>query len=209
MFPADRTIYKLMNFQATRRSFLRVCGVGSIPFGLAACAPGEVVCEVGNWALPVKPAGVFFDCLQMSVMSDAANLIVGDGDWPTADDAHVVTYLDQIFGEWAGPDLKVRMSRLAEHLGNFAVQQQGRAYVQLNQEQRLQTLRQYDAAAFADRKDEANATYIEFKTLVLKIYNTSAEANRDFVLVPGEYIGNLSASEHLELVRAKALEFAG
>ncbi len=186
-----------------------MCLAGGGSFGLAACGPGEVVCEIGNWALPVKPAGVFFDCLQMSVMSDAANLIVGEGKWPTADDAQVVTYLDQIFGEWAGPDLKMRMSRLPEHLDNFAVQQQGRAYVQLDQEMRSETLSRYDAAAFADRKDEANATYIDFKSLVLKIYNTSAEANRDFVLVPGEYIGNLSASEHLELVRTKALDFAG
>jgi hypothetical protein len=158
---------------------------------------------VALWA-----AGSFFDCHQMSILSDIADLIVGEGDWPTAGDAGVVTYLDQIFGEWAGPGLKVRLSRMPEQLDRFAVEQHGSAYVRLDRSKRSQTLSDYDAKAFKDREAEASTTYREFKSMVLKIYNTSAEANRDFALVPGAYLGNLSSSQHLELVREKAMGFA-
>ena len=192
----------------TRRAFLGLCASG-IPIGLVACSPGEVVCDTSGWMLPAKPAGSFFDCLQMSVMSDLANLIVGQGDWPTADDAAVVSYLDQIFADWAGPELKARLSRMPEQMDRFSVDQRARAYVQLDQADRAKLLAKYDAKAFEDRTAEASATYIEFKSLVLNIYNKSAEANRDFVRVPGAYLGDLSASEHLELLRDKAEGFTG
>ncbi len=192
-----------MQYDPTRRNFLRICCVSGVPIGLAACAPA-VTGEAGAWALTKRSSGSFFDAGQMSVLSDMAELIIGDGPWPSASDADCVTFLDDMLGEWAGPILKARLSRLPAQLNRFSIRQQLRSYVYLDQPVRAQLLADYDELAFSDRSSEASVSYREFKSLVLKIYNTSTEMNADYVRVPGTYFGDLSETQQLGLVRDKS-----
>ena len=187
-----------------RRRFLVTCGASAVPAFLSACAPAVTVCNPRGWSIPLKPSGSFFDCQQISLLSDVANLLVGDGDWPSAEDAGVIPYLDTIFGSWAGTILKARISRLPGQIDRFAIQRLGRSYAFLDHALREGVLIEYDNLAFAKRSSEASIGYLQFKQLVLKIYGTSELTNRDFVRVPGNYLGNISAEQLSALLREQA-----
>nr|WP_298894684.1 gluconate 2-dehydrogenase subunit 3 family protein [uncultured Altererythrobacter sp.] len=145
----------------------------------------------------------------MSIFSDVASLIVGEGDWPSVEDTRAVRFIDGMIEEWAGPKLKARLTRLPGQLDRFAEKLFKRSYAFLEREKREQVLSEFDALAFSKPQLEESIGYREFKTLLLKVHLSSAEANRDFVRVPGTYHGDLSADQYFEMIRDKAESFAG
>lgn len=194
---------------ATRRRFLGVFALSTGPAYLAACAPGAVVCDTTSWTITPKAAGTFFDCHQMSVLSDAAELIVAHGDAPTVHATGAMSYIDGMIDDWAGPSMKGRLARLAGYLDDFANTTIGQPYTQLPIDARTQLLADFDEQSFADRESETGEAYTDFKSLLLKVYFTSEENNREYVRIPGEYLGDLSQEEYIALLRARAENFEG
>lgn len=183
-----------MPLKSSRRRFLNLCLIGGmpLPLGLAGCAPAALDCDTSGWAIAPRSAGQFFDCYQMSVLGDVADLIVGAGARASAQDAGVIGYIDGMMDGWAGPALKARLSRLPGYLDSFSADHAGRNYPSILGETRQQTLAGFDADAFAEQGTDASTIYREFKSLLLHVYFSSAETNRDYVGLPGMYDGDLS-----------------
>lgn len=200
-----------MQFEQSRRQFLRQCRIGALPIPLAisACAGPTSQCDASSWEIARLEAGKFFDCYHISVLSDVAGLIIESPERPNASDTQVVSGIDDMIGDWAGPALKVRLARLPNYLDIYALSSAGEIYPFLPQDTRRRVLAGFDAAAFADRQTDASIAYREFKSLLLRFYLSSADANRDYVRVPGGYYGDLSESEYNALLRERAERFAG
>lgn len=200
-----------MQFEQSRRQFLSHWRIGVLPFPLAmsACAGRTSQCNARNWEIAPQGAGKFFDCYHMSVLGDVADLVVESPDRSSASDTQVISDIDDMISDWAGPGLKVRLARLPNYLDIYALSSVGEMYPFLPRDKRTHVLASFDAAAFAEPETDASTAYRAFKSLLLRFYLSSAETNPDYAHVPGGYYGDLSESQYQALLRERAEGFTG
>lgn len=197
-------------FPATdRRGILRAGLAAGLPLGLAACGARSANCGGEGWSIARIESGKFFDCFQSSVLSDVAELIIGTGERPSVSEANVLGTIDAMIDEWAGPTLKAGLSRLPGQIDQAAIDRFDQSYANLPEDRRFAVLEAYDRQAFDDPGTTANTAYLEFKRMLLKIYTTSAQANSEYVRIPGAYLGDLSRDEYVALLRERAENFSG
>ena len=192
----------------TRRLLLSRSGLALAGFPLAASATAAFGHEVTGIEVVVDPAKgyAFFNEKQVAVLTDVADIMIPQTDTPGAIASATVPYVDQMMIDWADSDTKAKFAYFVESMDKLA-QAQGHAdYLAMPRDAREKLVDSVDAEAFSSRNEAASIAYRKVKGLIFHVHYSSAEANPDFVLVPGEYRGNLSYAEYRQLTDERKLQ---
>lgn len=181
----------------SRRIFLSSAALSAIGISLSGCSDDQTI----DLAVNAKPAFTFFDDHQSAILLDVAEILIPRTDTPGASDSNTVLYIDQLMTTWAGADTKASLLSFIEQLDALARGREQTPYLALSQMQKLDLLTEIDRTSFGDPEDaDFAANYRRLKRLVFHVHYTSEAANSDFVLIPGQYQGDISQAEYAALV---------
>ncbi len=143
----------------------------------------------------------FLSPAQAAILSDVADIIIPRTETVGASDTRTIQYLDQLMQTWAGETTKLEVEDFIERLESRAEATHQTPYLNLPDDVRRDLLHGIDKASFAESSGGASATsYRRVKWLIFHIHYTSEAANPDFILIPGQYRGDVSETEYLALV---------
>lgn len=151
--------------------------------------------------LVAGPSFEFFDTESAQILLDVANILIPQTDTAGAADTGTVLYLDQLMMHWAGAATQSEIGGVADALDQYALQGHQSRYLDLPDPARLALLSEIDRTSFSPSEAiELAAAYRRLKSLIFHIHYTSEAANPDFILIPGQYLGNVSEAEYSALV---------
>lgn len=181
----------------SRRIFLNTTALAAAGLALSGCGRNdEIEIELADDA-----AFEFFDTDRVNTLLDVADLLIPRTDTVGALDTGTVLYLDRLMTTWAGASTKSEILAFFHLLDRQAAEAQQSRYLDLSKASRFDTLSEIDRSSFSESETtEIAATYRRIKWLVFHIHYTSEETNSDFVLIPGQYRGNVSKAEYSALV---------
>jgi hypothetical protein len=164
---------------------------------LSACGRGD--------DLPLETTlGTSFEYLpphQAAILSDVADMLIPQTETVGAADTETILYLDQLMLKWAGERTKLEIEDFIDSLEAEALARYQSNYLNMPEDKRKEFLQEIDAASFSENLDTVPVkSYRRVKWLIFHIHYTSEAANPDFVLIPGQYTGNVSEAEYLALV---------
>lgn len=183
--------------KVTRRLVLNAGLLATAGVVLSGCGSGDKLqLEVSA----DRPFG-FFSENQANVLSDVADIMIPQTETVGAAQTRTVHYLDELMQTWAAEDTKLEFQSFVESLDAYALATQQNAYLSLSADVRQALLREIDTASFSETPDVASVqTYKRVKWLIFHIHYTSEAANPDFVLIPGQYRGDVSEAAYSALV---------
>ena len=139
--------------------------------------------------------GQFFTSQELTVLADVAEIMIPKTDTPGATDVNVSSVLDGLMVTWAGNKTKKQFRSALMDIENLAAATHQNNYVKLPLHHRKELLVALDKQAFTNIKAASSAAYRHLKEMIFHIYYTSEQANRDFVLIPGGYRGDITKKE--------------
>lgn len=143
----------------------------------------------------------YFTPHQAAILSDVADTLIPRTDTVGAADTETIPYLDQLMLNWAGEATKREIEDFIESLEAEALTRFRTSYLDVPAEARREFMRAIDAESFSEHSEAAPVrSYRRIKWLIFHIHYTSEAANPDFVLIPGEYRGDVSEAEYSALV---------
>ncbi|MDU0354989.1 gluconate 2-dehydrogenase subunit 3 family protein [Paraglaciecola aquimarina] len=143
----------------------------------------------------IKVDGQFYSAHELTVLTDIAEIMIPKTDTIGATDAQVISVLDGLMMTWAGSKTKQQFKTCIQQIGALAKDTHGQGYLALPLHLRQQLIEQLDISAFANKKTQLSSNYRRLKEMVFHIFYTSEQANPDFILIPGEYYGNLTKQQ--------------
>ena len=147
-----------------------------------------------------EPFGVF-STTQAKILSDVADIMIPQTETVGAAQTKTVHFLDQLMQTWAGEATKTEFQSFIESLDAYAQANHQNSYLSLPADVRQAMLEEIDTASFSETPDASSVkAYRRVKWLIFHIHYTSEAANPDFVLVPGQYRGDISETEYYALV---------
>lgn len=187
----------LAGTEITRRLVLHAGLLAAAGFALSGCGRDD---ELHLEASDIASYG-FLSHAQAAVLSDVADIMIPRTETAGASDTRTIQYLDQLMQTWAGETTKLEVDDFIERLENRAQATHQTAYLNLPDDVRRNLLQGIDKASFAESSGDASGTsYRRVKWLIFHIHYTSEAANPDFILIPGQYHGDVSETEYLALV---------
>jgi len=192
----------------TRRILLSRSGLALAGFQLAGTATAILGREPEGIEVRLDPAEglVYFNEKQAAALTDLADIMIPQTDTPGAVASATIPYIDKMLPDWADADTKDKFAYMGELLDRLAKQQGHADYLAAPRPVREALVENLDEQAFAKPSEPASIAYRKVKGLIFHIHYTSAQANPDYVLVPGEYRGNLSYAEYRKLVDERKLQ---
>lgn len=181
----------------TRRILLSTGGLALAGLSLSGCENRDAI------ELDLSDVTGFsvFDRATATILLDVADLMIPRTDTPGAGDTGTVLYLDQLMDHWASAASRAEILGFPAQLDGHARESVGRAFRSLSRQARFRLLEDMDQASFAvGERPGFSAAYRTLKRLVFHIHYTSEAANPDYVAVPGQYLGDVSAAELRALV---------
>lgn len=150
--------------------------------------------------LNITSKGQFFTAQELTWLTDIAELMLPRTQTPGATDANVAAVLDGMMLSWAGEKTRLQFQRALKAFEASAQTQYKKPYTSLLPEQRLKMLVNIDKIAFSEKPNDMSQDYKKLKELVFLIYYSSEEAGENYVPIPGEYHGNLTAEAYKTLM---------
>lgn len=182
--------------QITRRIFLNVGAFAAAGVTLSGCGRNTEI-EID---LAANQSFEYFDPQDGTVLLDVANILIPKTETVGAIDTDSIPYLDRLMTTWAGESTKSDIRQFIQGLNQHVEMTLGSQYLQLPNVSRVELLSEIDRNSFSDSEAVFFAdTYRRLKWLIFHIHYTSEAANLDFVLIPGQYRGNLSEAEYAAL----------
>lgn len=164
---------------------------------LSGCGQGNEI----HLDVPDSTSFRYFSPNQVAILTDVADLMIPRTETVGAADTQTILYLDQLMQTWASEATKREFDGFIESLDALALANHAAGYLGLNNTVRRDFLQQIDAANFSETPKTASVpSYRRVKWLIFHIHYTSEAANPDFVLIPGQYQGDVSETEYLALV---------
>lgn len=182
----------------TRRFLLQGSLITIAALKLSACH------QVSRDIFQISTDGQVFSAHELTLLTDIAELMIPRTDTPGAADANVAAVLDGMMLSWASEDTRAQLRRALKFFGVKAQQQHKKPYTSLFPDQRLELLIDMDTKAFSKNPDENSRDYKRLKDLIFLIYYSSEEAGGNYVPLPGEYYGNLSAEAYEDLISERS-----
>ncbi|MEL7031012.1 MAG: gluconate 2-dehydrogenase subunit 3 family protein [Pseudomonadota bacterium] len=181
----------------TRRLFLKSSALSLAGLSLAGCDPsGQIDLEIES-----EPSFEFFDRQHAAILQNVADLMIPSTETVGAADTGTALYLDQLMQKWASEESQRAVLSAVQHFDGLASDLDGTSYLELDDATRFALVGDVDAASFGASLDTEQASaYRLLKRLIFHIHYSSEAANPDFVLIPGQYRGDLSAREYEALV---------
>jgi gluconate 2-dehydrogenase gamma chain len=142
--------------------------------GLAACSDRQKRDLISPSDSTAASAPRFYSRQEYALVSKLADALIPTTDTPGAIDAGVPAYLDALMADWASAG-----SREAHH----------KIVVAVEQELAVTSLKDLDAAAFGERREELGS-YRTLKNLIANAYYVSeagATQERGWVALPGRW----------------------
>ncbi len=183
--------------KVTRRLVLNAGLLATAGIALSGCGRGDEL------QLEVSDGGSFgfFSETQANVLSDVADIMIPQTQTVGAVQTKTVLYLDELMQTWAAEDTRVEFQSFVESLDAHAQATHQNAYLSLSADVRQALLQEIDTTSFSETPDATSAkAYKRVKWLIFHIHYTSEAANPDFVLIPGQYRGDVSEAEYSALV---------
>ena len=183
--------------EVTRRIVLNAGLLAAAGIALSGCERNEEL------PLEVSASGSFsyFSPAQAAVLSDVANIMIPRTESVGAADTGTILYLDQLMQTWASEATRLEISAFVESLDAHARATRQDKYLKLSDQVRRDLLQEIDTASFSETSDIPPVkSYKRVKWLIFHIHYTSEAANPDFILIPGQYRGDVSEAEYLALV---------
>ena len=181
----------------TRRLVLNAGLMLGAGIALVGCGRGDEV------QLELSDDGAFgyFTPVQAKLLLDVADIMIPQTETAGALDTGTIPYLDQLMQTWAGKATKLEVADFIDSLNAYARAKHQAEYLAVTGDTRRAFLAEIDAASFSDEAETLPVkSYRRVKQLIFHIHYTSEAANPDFILIPGQYRGDISESEYLELV---------
>ncbi|MEO1321647.1 MAG: gluconate 2-dehydrogenase subunit 3 family protein [Pseudomonadota bacterium] len=181
----------------SRRIFLSSVALSAIGISLSGCRRDETI----DLEVAAEPSFTFFDATQSAILLDVADILIPRTDTPGASDSNTILYIDQLMATWAGAETKTSILNFIDQLNELAAARLQTSYLALSDAQKFDLLSDIDRTSFGDPDDADLATnYRRLKRLIFHVHYTSEAANSDFVLIPGQYQGDISEAEYAALV---------
>lgn len=183
--------------EISRRIFLNASALAAAGIAVSGCGrTAEIEIDLG-----ANQAFEYFEPNEGNILLDVADIMIPQTDTAGAKDTKSVLYLDQLMATWAGDSTKLEIRHFTQALNQYAVATHGSRYLELPAALRVDILREIDRTSFSDSEGmDIAGSYRRLKRLIFHIHYTSEAANSDFVLIPGQYRGNLSEAEYAALV---------
>ncbi|MEL7541794.1 MAG: gluconate 2-dehydrogenase subunit 3 family protein [Pseudomonadota bacterium] len=181
----------------TRRLFLKASALSLAGLSLVGCEPsGQIDLDLAG-----EPFFSFFTPADAAILLSVAEAMIPTTDTVGARETHAVLYLDQLMLTWASAASQTAIVLAVRRFDELALAQAGAPYLDLAEDARIALVSELDAASFgAERDTDPAAAYRLLKRLIFHIHYSSEAANPDFVLIPGQYRGDLSEQEYTALV---------
>ena len=190
---------KLGNQATVGRHFTRRLFIGGAIVTVSALhLPGCRVAETGLVKISID--GQFFTAHELTLLTDIVELMIPRTDTPGGSDADVVPVLDGMMLSWAVARTQQQFRNALTTFEAAAIATYQKPYNTLKPEQRFALLTDIDTTAFSKNPPAAAANYKRLKSLVFRIYYSSEIASADYVPIPGNYYGNLSATAYNNLI---------
>jgi len=183
--------------EVTRRIVLNAGLLAAAGIALSGCERNEEL------PLEVSASGSFsyFSPAQAAVLSDVANIMIPRTETVGAADTGTILYLDRLMQSWASEATRLEISAFVESLDAHARATHRTEFLKLSDQVRRDLLQDIDTASFSGTTDVPPVkSYKRVKWLIFHIHYTSEAANPDFILIPGQYRGDVSEAEYLALV---------
>ena len=192
----------------TRRLLLSRSGLALAGFPLATSATNAFGRPVEGIEVVVDPADgyLYFNDAQVAVLNDVADIMIPETDTPGAIASATIRYVDRMMTDWADGDTKAKFAYFIEMMDKMAQADGHASYLNMPRDAREMLVDKVDAEAFANRKEMPSIAYRKVKSLIFHVHYSSAEANPDYVLIPGGYYGNLSYEEYRQLIDERKLQ---
>ena len=183
--------------EVTRRIVLNAGLLAAAGIALSSCGRGdELPLEV-----PEGDSFSYFTPAQAAVLSDVANIMIPRTETVGATDTGTILYLDQLMQSWASEATRLEIGAFVESLDAHARTTRQADYLKLSDQVRRDLLKDIDTGSFSETSDSPPIeSYKRVKWLIFHIHYSSEAANPDFVLIPGQYRGDVSEAEYLALV---------
>lgn len=149
--------------------------------------------------LEVEKDGQFFTAKELTLLSDVAEIMIPRTTTPGAYDAHVAIVLDALMISWAGKKTKKQFQTVLQQINTLAQNTLATDYIALPKANRVALIEELDKSSFSKKKTTLSVNYRRLKEMIFHLYYTSEEANPDFVLIPGQYQGNLTKAQYAML----------
>ena len=183
--------------EISRRIFLNAGFLATAGIAVSGCGRTAEI-EID---LAANQAFEYFEPDEGNILLDVADIMIPRTDTAGAKDTNSVLYLDQLMATWAGDSTKLEIRQFTQALNQYVVTVHGSQYLESPEALRVDILREIDRTSFSDSEDmDIAESYRRLKWLIFHIHYTSEAANSDFVLIPGQYRGNLSEAEYAALV---------
>lgn len=183
--------------EVTRRIVLNAGFLAAAGIALSGCGRDEEL------PLEVSEDSSFnyFSPAQAAVLSDVANIMIPQTETVGAADTGTIRYLDQLMQTWASEATRLEVGAFVESFDAHARTTRQAEYLKLSDQVRRDLLQDIDTASFSETSDTPPVeSYKRVKWLIFHIHYTSEAANPDFILIPGQYRGDVSEAEYLALV---------
>ena len=143
----------------------------------------------------------YFTPVEYALLSDVADILIPTTETVGAKDTLTIEYLDHLMQTWAGDATKREVADFVKELDSHAQAAHRNAYLNLSIDVRRELLQDIDAESFSSPSDAIPIrSYRRVKWLIFHIHHSSEAANSDFILIPGQYRGDISETEYLALV---------
>lgn len=198
----------MIKHPVSRRRLLSRSGLAMAGFQLAAHGTPAFGKDVEGIEVRLDPAEGFayFDEKQAALLTDVADIMIPETDTPGAVASATIPYIDTMMTDWADEDTRSKFAYFGEALDKMAAEKGHPDYLAMPRVQREGMIEGLDKDSFRQRREPLSIAYRKVKGLVFHIHYTSAEANPDYVLVPGEYRGNLTWDEYRKLTDERKLQ---
>ena len=177
----------------SRRIFLSRSSLALAGITLASCDNGLFGLD------PDESLSQFTDG-QRAMLSEVADIMIPQTDTPGALASNTIAYLEGLMRDWASRDTKGVFGRFPALMDRLSKDSGDGKFMALDRPAREASLDSIDEAAFAKPAPAWADDYRKVKALIFEIHYTSAEANADFVLIPGEFRGDISEDEYNALI---------
>ena len=182
----------------TRQDFTRRLFLSRSSLALA----GITLAVRGGDALAVEPAEGLstFSEEQRALLREIADIMIPETDTPGALASNTVAYVEGLMKDWASQDTKAVFGRFPVLMDRLAREDAEGAFMSMDRTHREVLLEKADQAAFEKAAPPWAEDYRKVKSLIFEIHYASAEANPDYVPIPGAYHGDLSLEQYQALV---------
>lgn len=135
----------------------------------------------------------FFTEREMQLVTKLSDLILPRTDTPGAIDANVPGFIDGLMTEWANEDTRMSQRAALAEIDSQLNAAAGSDFLGLDDADAENTLRRYDARAYAgdsNQRSEAHGSYRALKGLIFRSFAASelgATGEMEYVAVPGRW----------------------